>query len=91
MNRDASTGACLYAPGDPLLSRTPPTELGAPIRWRKYAHYVGGVVPSGVTVRVLLVREGEPSRDFRPVSDELGGIELMRPSDVERALTEVSA
>lgn len=45
----------------------------------------------GIELRVIVVREGPTSIDWRNVGDELGGISVLAPADVERALTSEQA
>ena len=41
----------------------------------------------GLELRVIIVREGPTQKDWRAADDELGDVSLMRPDEVERALT----
>lgn len=41
----------------------------------------------GVDLRVLIVREEPTRKDFRAAAEDLGDISLIRPADVERALS----
>lgn len=40
----------------------------------------------GAAVRVIIVREGETTKPWQHIGDELGEVSLMTPEDVERAL-----
>ena len=41
----------------------------------------------GLELRVIIVREGPTQKDWKAAAEELGDVSLMRPEDVERALT----
>jgi len=54
---------------------------------RSRAEFLRRVKASGVELRILIVRDGETREDWRAAGDDLGEMSLLRPQDVESALT----